>query len=66
MTPPRPGVRRLERLIDHHTFTFTDSELEDAFLPIARRAGLPRPLSQAYVNGRRVDFYFVELGTRPT
>ena len=31
-------------------------------MPIARRAGLPKPESQANLNGRRVDFYFRELG----
>jgi very-short-patch-repair endonuclease len=37
-------------------------ELERLLLPIARRAGLPKPLTQVYVNGQRVDFYFPELG----
>jgi very-short-patch-repair endonuclease len=40
----------------------TDTELERRFLPIARRAGLPLPLTQVYVNGFRVDFYWPELG----
>jgi very-short-patch-repair endonuclease len=29
--------------------------------PIARAAGLPEPLTQAYVNGYRVDFYWPDL-----
>jgi very-short-patch-repair endonuclease len=40
----------------------TDTELERRFLPIARRAGLSRPETQAHVNGFRVDFYWPELG----
>jgi hypothetical protein len=35
------------------TFTLTDSELEPYFLPIARGAGLPEPLTQQEVNGYR-------------
>ena len=61
-TPPRPGVKRLQRLIDRHIFTFTDSELERWFLPIARRVGLGRVCTQVWLNGRLVDFYFEELG----
>ncbi len=41
--PRRPGLARLRRTLDAPTFTVTDSELERRFLPIARRAGLPRP-----------------------
>jgi very-short-patch-repair endonuclease len=58
----RPGGRRLGSMIDRDTFALTDSELEQYFLPIARAAGLPRPQTQAYVNGFRVDFYWPELG----
>ena len=39
----------------------TRSELEHLFLPIARRAGLPRPLTGEWVNGFEVDFYWPEL-----
>jgi very-short-patch-repair endonuclease len=56
------GIARLRDTLDRRTFTLTDSELERLFLPIARRAGLPRPLTQVYVNGFKVDFYFEELG----
>src|SRR5204862_4567191 len=31
-------------------------------LPLARRAGLPKPLTRVYVNGYEVDFYFPALG----
>jgi very-short-patch-repair endonuclease len=57
----RPGGRRLGTLVDRDTFALTDSELEQYFLPIARKAGLPKPQTQAYVNGYRVDFYWPEL-----
>jgi very-short-patch-repair endonuclease len=58
----RPGVRALRTLLDRRTLTLTDSELERRFLPLARAAGLPKPLTQAPVNGYRVDFYWPELG----
>jgi very-short-patch-repair endonuclease len=56
------GVTALRALLDRHTLTPTDSELERRFLPIARRAGLPPPLTQREVNGFRVDFYWPDLG----
>jgi very-short-patch-repair endonuclease len=55
------GVATLRARLDRHTLTLTDSELERRFLPIARRAGLPPPLTQRDVNGFRVDFYWPEL-----
>lgn len=64
LTPQRgrPGIAKVRTTLDRRTFTMTDSELERRLLPIARRAGLPKPLTQVYVNGRLVDFYFPELG----
>jgi very-short-patch-repair endonuclease len=56
------GVGVMRRLLDRHTFMLTDSELERRFVPIARRAGLPRPQAQVMVNGFRVDFFWPELG----
>jgi very-short-patch-repair endonuclease len=56
------GQPALRKLLDRDTFVLTDTELEQRFLPIARKAGLPRPLTQVHVNGYRVDFYFEELG----
>jgi very-short-patch-repair endonuclease len=56
------GVAALRALLDRHALTLTDSELERRFLPIARRAGLPAPLTQRRVNGFRVDFYWPDLG----
>jgi very-short-patch-repair endonuclease len=58
----RPGIATLRETLDRHTFTLTDSELERLFLPLARQAGLPLPLTQQHVNGFRVDFYWPELG----
>lgn len=52
----------LRETLDRRTFTLTDSELERRFLPLARRAGLPAPQTQAWVNGFKVDFYWPELG----
>ena len=51
-----PGVATLREVIDRHTFTLTDSELERRFMPLARAAGLPQPQTQRRVNGFRVDF----------
>ena len=58
----QPGVRALRNLLDHHTFTLTDSDLERRFIPLALRAGLPQPLTQQRLNGFRVDFYWPDLG----
>lgn len=56
------GVRSLRKILDRGTFLLTDSELERRFIPIAKRAGLPKPVTQQRVNGFRVDFYWSELG----
>lgn len=56
------GARRLRELLDRRTFALTDSELERRFLPLSRRAGLPKPLTGASVAGYRSDFYWPELG----
>jgi len=56
------GVRPLRALLDRATFVLTDSELERRFVPIALRAGLCRPRTQAQLNGFRVDFYWPDLG----
>jgi very-short-patch-repair endonuclease len=57
-----PGVGKLRTLLDEATFVLTDSELERLFNPIARRAGLSQPLTQEWINGHRVDFFFPDLG----
>ena len=59
---PRGGVGILRRLLDRLTFALTASELERLFLPIARRVGLPPPLTRESVNGFEVDFYWPDLG----
>jgi very-short-patch-repair endonuclease len=58
----RPGLGRSRHTLDRRTFTLTDSQLERRFLPLARPAGLPPPLTQRWVNGFRVDFYWPDLG----
>ncbi len=59
--PGDPGVARLRSIIDRATFRYTRSELEWAFLPLVRAAGLPTPRTSVYVSGYEVDFYFPEL-----
>jgi very-short-patch-repair endonuclease len=58
----RPGVAALRQILDHRSFTLTDSELERRFLPLARQAGLPQPQTGVHLNGFKVDFYWPELG----
>lgn len=60
LLPRRPGLARLRQLLDRQTFA--DSGLERRFLALARSAGLPRPETQARLNGYRVDFYWRRLG----
>jgi hypothetical protein len=55
LLPRRPGVGRLRGLLDPETFALTDSELESRFLRLVHAAGLPRPETQAWLNGYRVD-----------
>jgi len=57
----RGGAATIKRLLDRRSFTLTESTLERRFLAIARRAGLPKPQTQASVNGFRVDFYWPDL-----
>jgi very-short-patch-repair endonuclease len=60
--PGEPGVARLRLIIDRATFCFTRSELERAFLPLLRQAGLPGPQTSVVVNDYEVDFYLPDLG----
>ena len=60
--PRHPGVGALKRILDAHTFSLTDSVLERRFRPLWKQAGLPPPLTQQYVNGYRVDFFWPDLG----
>lgn len=56
------GVTALRQILDRSTFTLTRSELERAFNPIARGAGLALPQTGVWVNGYEVDFYWPDLG----
>lgn len=57
-----PGVGRLRVILDRRTFRLTKEELERRFLPLAREAGLPVPLTGQWVNEFEVDFYWPDLG----
>ncbi len=59
--PSLAGVGRLRRMLDRRTFRLTREELERRFLPLAREAGLPTPLTRQWVNGFEVDFYWPQL-----
>lgn len=56
------GVAKLRSILDRRTFRLTKEALERRFLPLARRAGLPTPLTGQFVNEFEVDFYWPELG----
>jgi very-short-patch-repair endonuclease len=58
--PPRPGTACMRRLLGCDALT--DSGLERKFLTLVRFAGLPRPETQVWVSGYRVDFYWPQLG----
>jgi very-short-patch-repair endonuclease len=60
--PGEPGVARLRTIVNRATFRYTRTELERAFLPLAREAGLPLPRTSVYVTGHEVDFHFHTLG----
>jgi very-short-patch-repair endonuclease len=57
-----PGVAKLRFILDRRTFRLTKEELERRFLPLARKAGLPVPLTGQWVNDFEVDFYWLDLG----
>jgi very-short-patch-repair endonuclease len=56
------GAARLRKLLDRATFVLTESELERRYIRISTAAGLPKPVTQATVNGYRVDFFYPDLG----
>lgn len=60
--PRWPGVGRLRKLLQAPTITLTSTQLERRFLPLALEAGLPSPVTQAWLNGYRVDFFWPDLG----
>ena len=55
------GVAVLIEILDRDAFVLTHSKLERLFLPLAHRAGLPKPQSQRQLGRHRVDFFFEEL-----
>lgn len=57
-----PGAARLRHILDRRTFRLTKEELERRFLPLARKAGLPVPLTGQWINDFEVDFYWPDLG----
>jgi hypothetical protein len=57
-----PGKKALRLMLDMRTFRFTRSGLERAFIPIALRAGLSRPLTCHLVLGEERDFVWPEIG----
>jgi very-short-patch-repair endonuclease len=57
-----PGVAQLRHILDRRTFRLTKEELERRFLPLARKARLPVPLTGQFVNEFEVDFYWPDLG----
>jgi very-short-patch-repair endonuclease len=57
----RGRSRAVVRLLNRDTFVVTDTMLEQRFLRIVRRAGLPLPQTQRQLDGGRVDFYWPEL-----
>jgi very-short-patch-repair endonuclease len=58
----RRGAAKLRAVLEWHQAgsTITESEAEEAFLAIVRRAGLPDPTPQCLVEGRRRDFAWPE------
>jgi very-short-patch-repair endonuclease len=58
----RRGAPHLRQVLHQDSYAVTDSTLERRFLALARRAGLPKPLTQVRLDGHRVDFYWPELG----
>jgi hypothetical protein len=54
----RRGAAKLRAVLEHHIAgsTITESEAEEAFLAIVTRAGLPAPIPQCRIEGRRRDF----------
>jgi len=58
----RRGAPRLRAVLEWHRAgsTVTESEAEEAFLAITRRAGLPDPIPQCLVESRRRDFVWPE------
>lgn len=56
------GTPALRAILDERTFVLTASGLERRFLPLASRAGLPRPETAVWIAGYEVDFHWPDLG----
>ncbi len=57
LDPDHPGAARLHEVLDEHDLSHTTrSPLEDDFLELCDRHGIPRPLVNTYVEGFEVDF----------
>jgi hypothetical protein len=59
----KAGSGRLRHLVDQHLAGRrpTESELEDDLIALLRRSGLPEPVPQHEVNGRRIDAAYPDL-----
>jgi hypothetical protein len=57
-----PGVRKLRKVLDKHTFRLSDQELELLFRPIAASAGVPVELTKVILDDFEVDFFWPSLG----
>jgi very-short-patch-repair endonuclease len=57
----RGRSRAIVWLLDRERFVVTDTMLEQRFLRIVRRTGLPLPQTQRRLDGGRVDFYWPTL-----
>jgi very-short-patch-repair endonuclease len=55
------GVPLLLDILDRDHFVLSESELERLFVPLAKKAGLPKPQSQRRFGPHRVDFWFPAL-----
>lgn len=57
------GKALLRDLLHHRGgSTLTESEAEERFLDLIRKAGLPTPETQVIFNGYRIDFLWRDLG----
>lgn len=57
LDPEHPGAARLDAVLERHDLdTTTRSPLEDEFLELCDRHGIPRPLVNTRVEGFEVDF----------
>ena len=61
LDPDHPGAARLAAVLDRHDLDHTTrSPLEDDFLELCDRHGIPRPLVNTHVEGFEVDFVWPE------